>query len=149
MKLNKIGLPSGRASRKNKRRGRGDCSGHGGTSCRGHKGQKARAGGYHKIGFEGGQMPLQRRLPKRGFTNIFAKEYAVVNIAKLATIPSGVDIDANYLLSNGLIDKICDGVKVLGNGELKNAITVKVAAITESAKQKIEAVGGKVEVIRV
>mgnify|MGYP003784478429 FL=1 len=94
-------------------------------------------------------MPLQRRLPKRGFTNIFAKEYAVVNIAKLATIPSGVDIDANYLLSNGLIDKICDGVKVLGNGELKNAITVKVAAITESARQKIEAVGGKVEVIRV
>ncbi|HPW45361.1 MAG TPA: 50S ribosomal protein L15 [bacterium] len=149
MKLNKIGLPSGRASRKNKRRGRGDSSGYGGTSCRGHKGQKARSGGYHKVGFEGGQMPLQRRLPKRGFTNIFAKEYAVVNIAKLATIPSGVDIDANYLLSNGLIDKICDGVKVLGNGELKNAITVKVAAITESARQKIEAVGGKVEVIRV
>lgn len=149
MKMNEIGLPEGRPQKRIKRVGRGDGSGHGGTSCKGHKGQKARAGGYHKTGFEGGQMPLQRRLPKRGFTNIFRREFEVVNIDQLALFPSGSEVTAPLLIEKGIVKHATRGVKVLGRGELKNALTVKADAFSESAKQKIEAAGGKAEVLRV
>jgi len=148
MKLNEIGMPSGRKKRKIKKVGRGNGSGHGGTSGRGHKGQKARAGGYHKIGFEGGQMPLQRRLPKRGFTNIFRKEYVVINIDRLADLPSGTEVDESILRERGLIGRGSAELKILGQGEIKSALTVRVAAISETARKKIEAAGGKVEVVR-
>lgn len=147
MKLNEISLPKGRRKKKVRRLGRGDASGRGGTAGRGHKGQKARAGGYHKVGFEGGQMPLQRRCPKRGFTNIFRTEYAIINVERLAILPAGTDVDVKFLRENGMIKRVFDGLKILGRGEIANAINVKVAAISESAKQKIEAAGGKVEVI--
>ncbi len=147
MKLNEIHLPQGRKAKKVKRLGRGDGSGQGGTAGRGHKGQKARSGGYHKVGFEGGQMPLQRRLPKRGFTNIFRKKYAVINVDKLSELPKGTEVDLDTLCEQGLVRKAPDGLKVLGRGEIKTALTIKVSAITESAKKKIEAAGGKVEVV--
>ena len=147
MKLNEIALPEGRKKKKTRRLGRGEASGRGGTSGKGHKGQKARAGGYHKIGFEGGQMPLQRRMPKRGFTNIFRKEYAIINVEDLSVIPAGTDVDAKYLRENRMVRRIKDGLKVLGRGEITIAINVKVSAISESARKKIEAAGGKVEVI--
>lgn len=149
MKLNEIGLPAGRPTKRIKRVGRGDCSGHGGTSGRGHKGQKSRAGGYHKVGFEGGQMPLQRRLPKRGFTNIFRREYAVVNIDQLAAIPAGTEVTLDALIERGLVRKPMSGLKVLGRGEITTALTVKAVAFSESAKKKIEAAGGKAEVLGV
>lgn len=147
MKLNEIGLPPGRDKKHIKRVGRGDSSGHGGTSCRGHKGQKARAGGFHKDGFEGGQMPLQRRLPKRGFTNIFRRELAVVNLEKLTDLPAGSEVTAALLIDKGLIKRASHGIKILGRGEIKNALTVKAQAFSESAKKKIEAAGGKAEVV--
>ena len=147
MKLNELGLPAGRPKKRIKRVGRGDCSGHGGTSGRGHKGQKSRAGGYHKVGFEGGQMPLQRRLPKRGFTNIFRRSYAVVNLDQLATLPAGTEVTMDVLRERGLVRKPMAGLKVLGRGEITIALTVKAAAFSGSAKQKIEAAGGKAEVI--
>jgi large subunit ribosomal protein L15 len=147
MKLNELGLPAGRPKKRIKRVGRGDCSGHGGTSGRGHKGQKSRAGGYHKVGFEGGQMPLQRRLPKRGFTNIFRREYAVVNLDQLAELPAGTEVTMDVLRERGLVRKPMAGLKVLGRGEITIALTVKAAAFSGSAKQKIEAAGGKAEVI--
>lgn len=146
MKLSEIGLPCGRKKSKTKRLGRGESSGHGKTSGRGNKGQKARAGGFHKTAFEGGQMPLTRRIPKRGFTNIFRSEYAIVNLDKLANVPAGTLIDHEYLKKAGLARKSKKGLKILGKGELKSALNVKVAAISESAKKKIEAAGGKVEV---
>lgn len=144
MKLNEIGLPRGRPKRHTKRVGRGDSSGHGGTSCRGHKGQKSRAGGYHKVGFEGGQMPLQRRLPKRGFTNIFRKELEIVNLDQISDIPAGTEVTADFLVKQGLIRKKNRGYKVLGRGEILNSITVKANAVSESARKKIEAAGGKI-----
>lgn len=147
MKLSDIGLPNGRPKKRTKRVGRGDCSGHGGTSCRGHKGQKARAGGYHKVGFEGGQMPLQRRLPKRGFTNIFRREYSVVNLDSLKVFEVGSVVSAETLIAKGIIRKPLCGVKVLGRGDVKGSFTFKVAAVSESAKKKIEAAGGRIEVI--
>ncbi|MDL1871161.1 50S ribosomal protein L15 [Deltaproteobacteria bacterium PRO3] len=133
-----------RGAVKNKKRlGRGDASGHGGTSTKGHKGQRARAGGYHKgPTFEGGQMPLVRRVPKRGFTNIFRKEYTVVNLADLEGIPAGTVVDAAYLKANRRIRKLRDGLKVLGDGELKVALTVVAEKFSETAKQKIEKSGG-------
>jgi large subunit ribosomal protein L15 len=149
MKLNELGLPAGRPKKRIKRVGRGDCSGHGGTSGRGHKGQKSRAGGFHKVGFEGGQMPLQRRLPKRGFTNIFRREYAVVNLDQFADIPAGTEVTLDVLRERGLVRKPMAGLKVLGRGEITIALTVKAAAFSDSAKQKIEAAGGKAEVIGV
>lgn len=149
MKLNQIGLPVGRPKKRTKRLGRGDGSGHGGTSCRGHKGQKARAGGYHKLGFEGGQMPLQRRLPKRGFTNIFRRELSVVNLDDLNNFTAGAEVTPEKLCSEGIIRKIVHGLKVLGRGELPHALVVKAHAFSESARKKIEAAGGKAEVIRV
>lgn len=149
MKLNEIGYPEGRERKKAKRVGRGDGSGHGGTSCRGHKGQKARAGGYHKSGFEGGQMPLQRRLPKRGFTNIFRKEYAVVNLEQLKDFSADSEISIDSLLEKGIVKKRLGGLVVLGRGDIPHALTVKAKRFSKSAKQKIEAKGGKIEVLSV
>jgi len=149
MKINEINLPPGRKARKTKRLGRGDGSGHGGTSCRGHKGQKSRAGGYHKTGFEGGQMPLQRRLPKRGFTNIFRKEYAVVNLDQLAGFPAGSEVNINLLCERGVVRKKHHGLVVLGRGDIPHALTVRAHRVSKSARLKIEAKGGKVEVASV
>jgi large subunit ribosomal protein L15 len=148
MKLNEIGRPAGKERTQTKRLGRGNSSGQGGTAGRGHKGQKSRAGGYHKLGFEGGQMPLQRRLPKRGFTNIFRKEYAVVNLDQLAACKAGSEVTAELLREMGVIRKLQDGLKVLGRGDVACALTVKAAAFSASARKKIEAAGGKVEVLR-
>ncbi len=129
-----------------KRIGRGHGSGNGKTAGKGHKGQKARAGHGMRPGFEGGQMPLQRRLPKRGFNNIFAKELAVVNIASLNAFENGDVVDAAALKAKGIVKKELDGIKILGNGKLEKKLTVKVAAVSASAKEKIEAAGGAVEV---
>ena len=129
-----------------KRLGRGVGSQLGKTSGKGHKGAKARSGGGKRPGFEGGQMPLTRRLPKRGFTNIYAKKYAIVNVADLDVFEDGAVITNEALIEAGLVKKALDGVKVLGGGELTKKLTVSVDKVTESAKQKIEAIGGKVEV---
>ena len=129
-----------------KRLGRGVGSQLGKTSGKGHKGAKARSGGGKRPGFEGGQMPLTRRIPKRGFTNIFAKEYATVNVSALEAFEDGAVVTNEALLEMGLIKKVLDGVKILGGGELTKKLTVSVDKVTESAKSKIEAIGGKVEV---
>lgn len=129
-----------------KRVGRGNGSGYGKTAGRGLNGQKSRAGGGKRPGFEGGQMPLTRRIPKRGFTNIFAKEYAIVNVSALNAFEDGETVTAQALIEKGLIKKAMDGVKVLGGGELQKKLTVSVDKVTNSAKEKIEAIGGKVEV---
>ena len=129
-----------------KRLGRGVGSQVGKTSGKGHKGAKARSGGGPRPGFEGGQMPLTRRLPKRGFTNIFGKEYAIVNVSALNAFEDGAVVTNEALIEKGLIKKVLDGVKVLGGGELQKKLTVKVDKVTDSAKEKIEAIGGKVEV---
>lgn len=146
MKLNVI-QPAEGSNRARRRVGRGIGSGLGKTAGRGHKGQKSRAGGFHKVGFEGGQMPLQRRLPKRGFNNIFATKYVTIKVSDLEKFEAGATVDAQALLDAGIISKTLDGVKVLGNGELTKAVNVKVAAYTASAKEKIEKAGGKAEVI--
>ena len=135
------------SKKKRKRVGRGVGSGHGRTSCRGHKGQKARSGGTIVPGFEGGQMPLQRRLPKRGFTNIFRKEAAVVNLKDLNRFEASAVVDLEALKSAGLVRKAEGGVKVLGKGDIAHAITLKVDKISRTAKEKIEAAGGKVELL--
>lgn len=127
--------------------GRGIGSGVGKTSGRGHKGQKARSGGNVRPGFEGGQMPLYRRLPKRGFTNIFAKKYVSVNVEVLDRFNDGDEVTAETMLGKGIISKKCDGVKLLGRGEVTKKLNVKVAKISESAKEKIEKAGGKTEVM--
>ncbi len=129
-----------------KRLGRGVGSGLGKTSGKGHKGAKARSGGGKRPGFEGGQMPLTRRLPKRGFTNVFRKEYAIVNVSALDKLDEGTVVTAEVLKNCGLIKEVLDGVKILGGGELTKKLTVNVDKVTASAKEKIEAVGGKVEV---
>ncbi|HJB40151.1 MAG TPA: 50S ribosomal protein L15 [Candidatus Ruthenibacterium avium] len=138
--------PAAGSNKAAKRKGRGAASGNGKTAGYGHKGQKARSG-VKKAGFEGGQMPLQRRLPKRGFNNIFATVYTTVKISDLEKFEAGSVVDANALLEKGVIKKVNDGVKVLGNGELTKALTVKLDAYTASAKEKIEKAGGKAEVI--
>ena len=141
-------LSPAKASRKTKKRlGRGVGSGWGKTAGRGTKGSKSRSGGNIRPGYEGGQMPLQRRLPKRGFTNIFAKRYAVLNIHDLARFEKGTIVDEAVLAAAGLIKGRRDGVKLLGNGEIPHALEVKVHQISKSAREKIEAAGGKVEVI--
>ena len=147
MKLHDL-KPAAGSVKEVKRVGRGSGSGMGKTSTRGHKGQWARSGGGVRPGFEGGQMPLSRRLPKRGFTNIFAKVYTVVNVSDLEKLESGSVVTAELLKELGIISKIeKDGLKVLGRGELTKKLTVKAAKFTESAKQAIEAVGGTAEVI--
>ena len=130
-----------------KRLGRGVGSQLGKTSGKGHKGAKARSGGGKRPGFEGGQMPLYRRVPKRGFNNVFGTEYAEVNVERLEAFEDGAVVDAKALLEARIIRKELDGVKILGAGELTKKLTVKAAKFTASAKEKIEAVGGKAEVI--
>ena len=145
MKLHELS-PAAGSKKDAKRIGRGAGSGQGKTAGKGHKGAKARSGYSRQAGFEGGQMPLQRRVPKRGFNNIFRTEYAVVNLSSLEErFESGAVVDAESLKACGLIKKELDGVKVLGKGEITKALTVKGAAISESAKAKIEAAGGKAE----
>ncbi len=129
-----------------KRIGRGPASGQGKTAGKGHKGQKARAGRGMRAGFEGGQMPLQRRLPKRGFNNIFAKEIAIVNVSALNVFEDGATVDVPALIAKGLVKKALDGVKVLGNGELTKKLTVQANAFSKEAKAKIEAAGGVAEI---
>lgn len=142
--LGKLTPPPG-AKKGPKRVGRGPGSGHGKTSCKGHKGQKARSGPHIRPGFEGGQMPLQRRLPKRGFRNIFKKRYALVHIRDLNRFSAGEVVDLDALHKAGLVKKAPDGVKIVGDGDLQVALTVRAHAVTESARKKIEAASGKVE----
>ena len=130
-----------------KRIGRGHGSGQGKTAGKGHKGQKARSGGGVRPGFEGGQMPLQRRIPKRGFNNIFAKKIVAVNVGSLNVFEDCANVDAQALINAGIIKKEHDGIKILSNGKLTKKLNVKASAFSESAKQKIEEVGGKAEVI--
>ena len=145
MNLHEIKPPEG-AKRGTTRIGRGIGSGHGKTSTRGHKGQWARSGGGVRPGFEGGQMPLTRRLPKRGFVNIFAKEYAIVNVGDLERLPEGTLVSAESLKELGMIKKIGDGLKILGRGEITKKLTVSAEKVSAAAKEKIEAAGGSVEV---
>ena len=130
-----------------KRKGRGHATGNGKTAGRGHKGQKARSGGGTRIGFEGGQMPLARRIPKRGFNNIFAKPLEAINVSALDKFEDGAVVDAQALLDAGVLSKCEYGVKILGNGEINKKLTVKASAFSKTAKEKIEAAGGKAEVI--
>ena len=146
MKLHELS-PAPGSVRDVKRIGRGHGSGNGKTAGKGHKGQKARAGRGIRAGFEGGQMPLHRRIPKRGFNNIFATPYTTINVAILNRFEDGAVVNDEALLNAGIINKAPYGVKVLGNGKLEKNLTVQVAAFSESAKAKIEAAGGKAEVI--
>ena len=139
--------PSPGAKKNKKRVGRGVGSGHGKTSTKGHKGQKARSGGVKPAGFEGGQMPLQRRIPKRGFTNIFKKVYAVVNLTDLDAVSAAGTITPETMLQNGLIKSLKAEIKVLGMGELKKGVTIRAHKFSKTAVEKIEAAGGKAEVI--
>ena len=145
MKLHEL-APAAGSTTAAKRLGRGVGSGLGKTSGKGHKGAKARSGGGKRPGFEGGQMPLYRRVPKKGFTNIFRTEYAEVNVGQLEVFNDGVVVNAELLKAAGIVKKTLDGVKILGTGELTKKLTVEAAKFTESAKQKIEAVGGKADV---
>jgi len=145
MKLHEI-RPAAGSTTTPKRLGRGVGSGLGKTSGKGHKGAKARSGGGKRPGFEGGQMPLYRRVPKKGFTNIFRVEYATVNVGQLEVFDNGTVVTVDMLKEAGLVKKLLGGVKILGNGELTKKLTVKAAKFTEAAKQKIEASGGKAEV---
>ena len=146
MKLNDL-RPAEGSTTAEKRLGRGVGSGLGKTSGKGHKGAKARSGGGKRPGFEGGQMPLYRRVPKKGFTNIFGTDYATVNVESLNVFEDGATVDAKALLDAGIIKKTLGGVKIMGNGELQKKLDVKAAKFTASAKEKIEALGGKAEVI--
>lgn len=146
MELNEL-RPAIGATKNRKRIGRGVGSGHGKTSTKGHKGQKARSGGSVKPGFEGGQMPMQRRLPKRGFTPLARKEFAVVNIGQLDMFDQGSRVDLNALITAGLIGAVKDGVKVLATGEITKPLTVCAHRFSGKAKEKIEAAGGTVEEI--
>ncbi len=146
MKLFELSPAEGSTKRR-KRLGRGTSSGKGKTSGKGHKGQNARSGGGVRPGFEGGQMPLARRLPKRGFNNIFAKKFTAINVADLERFEDGTVVDTALLLSTRVISKANDGVKVLGRGEITKKLTVNLTAFSASAKEKIEKAGGKAEVI--
>lgn len=145
MKIHELGPAEG-AKTNVKRVGRGIGSGLGKTSGKGHKGQKARSGGTIRRGFEGGQTPLMRRLPKRGFNNIFAKEYATINVSDLERFEDGTTVNIALLLNEGIIRKELDGLKVLGNGNLTKKLTVEATKFSASAIKKIEAAGGKTEV---
>ena len=146
MKLSRLKPPEG-SRKKRKRVGRGNGSGHGGTSCKGSKGQNARSGGGVKPGFEGGQMPLSRRLPKRGFYNRFRKDIIAVNLEQLLKFEKGSVVDPDTLLQQGIIKRKGDGVKILGKGDITHPLTLRVNNISRSAREKIEASGGSVEVI--
>ena len=146
MKLHELSPVAG-STQVGKRKGRGIGSGNGKTGGRGHKGQKARSGGKIRVGFEGGQMPLARRIPKRGFNNIFAKPLTAVNVALLNCFEDGAVVDAAAIVEAGIVATCPNGLKVLGTGELTKKLTVKAAAFSESAKEKIEQAGGKAEVI--
>jgi len=145
MKLHELSPAIG-STKEAKRIGRGHGSGNGKTAGKGHKGQKARSGRGMQLGFEGGQMPLQRRVPKRGFNNIFATNYAIVNVSDLNAFDNNAVVDTEALKAKGLVNKVECGVKILGNGDLSKAVTVKAAAFSKSAIAKIEAAGGKAEV---
>ena len=145
MKMHELG-PAYGATTKRKIVGRGIGSGTGKTAGKGHKGQKARTGGKIRRGFEGGQTPLDRRIPKRGFNNHFAKEYAIVNIADLEVFDNDTVVDSKVLIEKGLVNKELDGIKVLGNGKLTKKLTVVATKFSKSAIEKIQAVGGKIEV---
>ena len=146
MKLHEL-QPAPGSTTVGKRKGRGIGTGNGKTAGRGHKGQWARSGGGKRPGFEGGQMPLTRRLPKRGFHNVFAKNYAALNVSALNCLEDGAEVSFETLLARGMVEKKYDGIRILGNGELQKKLTVKAAGITAAAKEKIEAAGGKAEVI--
>ena len=146
MNLSDIG-PAPGSRKKRKRVGRGPGSGHGKTACKGHKGQKSRSGYAGKRFFEGGQMPLVRRIPKRGFKSLFRKEYAVVNLDRLAAFDAGSTVGPEELLARGVIHKTLDGIKVLARGDLDRSLTIKAHKFSEEAKRKIEAAGGTVEII--
>jgi len=146
MKIEDI-RPAEGSRKKNKRVGRGIGSGHGKTSCKGHKGQKARSGGPKGAGFEGGQMPLQRRVPKRGFKNNFSVIYSIVNLDAIDKLKGFEEITLELLIQKGVIKDIKDGLKVLGNGNIQRPVTVRAAAFSSSAVKKIESAGGKAEVI--
>ena len=146
MKINELS-PAPGSTKEAKRKGRGIGTGNGKTAGRGHKGQKARSGGGVRVGFEGGQMPLARRIPKRGFHNIFAKPLEFVNVSELNVFEDGAAVTVESLLDAGILSKCTYGVKILGNGELSKKLTVNAAAFSETAKQKIEAAGGKAEVV--
>jgi large subunit ribosomal protein L15 len=146
MKLHELRAAEG-SSKNRKRRGRGHATGQGTTGGRGMNGQKSRSGGGVRLGFEGGQMPLYRRIPKRGFTNRFAKEYTEINVEALNRFEAGTVVTEQLLKEEGLVKQVKDGVKVLGNGNLEKGITVQAAKFTKSAAEKIEAAGGKAEVV--
>ena len=147
MQLHELSSPQG-ATKNKKRKGRGRSSGLGKTCGRGHDGQNSRSGGGTRIGFEGGQMPLARRVPKRGFNNIFAKPLTAINVAALNRFKDGDVVSEKELLDSGVLSKCEYGVKVLGNGKLNNKLTVKANAFSQLAIQKIEAAGGKAEVVK-
>ena len=146
MNLNELAPVMG-STHVGKRKGRGAGTGNGKTAGRGHKGQKARSGGKVRVGFEGGQMPLARRVPKRGFNNIFAKPLTAINVGSLNAFEDGAVVDAAALMEKGIISDCKYGLKVLANGKLTKKVTVKAAAFSESAKAKIEEAGGKAEVV--
>jgi len=146
MKIHEL-TPAPDSNKAVKRIGRGHGSGSGKTAGKGHKGQNARSGGGVRIGFEGGQMPLARRIPKRGFNNIFAAKYAIVNVSDLNRFKDDTVVDTELLVASGLVKKVYDGVKILGNGELTAKLTVKAAKFSQSAVEKIEKAGGKTEVM--
>ncbi len=145
MKLHELS-PAAGSAKAAWRKGRGPGSGNGKTAGKGHKGQNARSGGGVRPGFEGGQLPLYRKLPKRGFNNKFGKEYAIINVSTLNKFENGATVTIETLIEKGILDKALDGLKVLGNGELKKAITVVAKVFSETAREKIEAAGGKAEV---
>ena len=146
MKINELS-PAPGSTKEAKRKGRGIGTGNGKTAGRGHKGQKARSGGGVRVGFEGGQMPLARRIPKRGFHNIFAKPLEFVNVSQLNVFENGAEVNVQSLLDAGILSKCRYGVKILGGGELQKKLTVSANAFSQSAKAKIEAAGGKAEVL--
>ena len=146
MKLHELS-PAAGSAKPVYRKGRGPASGNGKTAGKGHKGQNARTGGGVRPGFEGGQIPLYRRLPKRGFHNVFAKHYTIVNVDALNVFEDGSVVSAETLIENGIINNVYDGIKILGNGEISKKLTVKASIFSASAKEKIEAVGGKTEVV--
>ena len=146
MEINQLKPPKG-AIKKRKRVGRGPGSGHGKTSCRGHKGANARSGGGVLPGFEGGQMPLKRRLPKRGFHNLFKKRFAIINIKDLARFEKGSVVNVETLVTSGLVKGSHAGIKLLGEGKINHPLTLRVHSYSNTAKEKIEAAGGKVEAV--